>query len=606
MSRKLSIEKVREEFSSAGLKLCTEEYKTVNDLLPFVCKRGHNHKISLTALRSGTRCTHCAGNKKLTLEYIRDEFSKCGYVLLENEYKNNKQLLNFRCSKGHEHQISYGKFRSGRRCTYCSQLKNKKSRVTLEAARKEFLDAGYTPLFDEYTGVKVPLLFKCDKGHEHRIRLKDLRRGSRCSFCVGGVGSNLEDAQKEFSRVGYSLLETAYKNNRLIMSYLCDKGHQHKMSLSNLKKGNKCPDCSFYETKEKLKLPLDEVYKKFTDLGYTPLFTEYDGAHKKVPFRCNKGHYHEIMPYTLDNGVRCRKCSNSGVSRAEKEISNYFKELGIVFLENDRKLIGPLEVDIYFPEQKIAVEFCGLYWHSELAGKKSRKYHYSKMIKCRNKGVRLITVFEDEYCERPEVVLSRIVNSLGLCKDRLYARNCYTKIIDGSVADEFLVKHHLQGTTFSKVAFGLFYDEELVGVMTGGSLSRNHFSKKTILELKRLCFLPGYVVVGGASKLFKCLVNYAKELGFTTIRSYQDMRYGSPFGSVYTKLGFRLVTESKYTPHYVKGNKRFRNQRLMKTSEERKTGKTEWELRREQGFDRIWDCGHRTYVYDIINNLSVG
>ena len=77
------------------------------------------------------------------------------------------------------------------------------------------------------------------------------------------------------------------------------------------------------------------------------------------------------------------------------------------------------------------------------------------------------------------------------------------------------------------------------------------------------------------------------------------MRYGNIFKPVYEVLGFTLEGYTKYTPHYTKSGKRYRNISLRKTPEERLTGKTEWELRKEQGYDRIWDCGHRTYIYKI-------
>lgn len=60
--------------------------------------------------------------------------------------------------------------------------------------------------------------------------------------------------------------------------------------------------------------------------------------------------------------------------------------------------------------------------------------------------------------------------------------------------------------------------------------------------------------------------------GYLFIKSYADMRYANPFNSSYERIGFK---------------------------EERLTGKTEWELRHDQGFDRIWDCGHRTYLFVV-------
>jgi hypothetical protein len=131
---------------------------------------------------------------------------------------------------------------------------------------------------------------------------------------------------------------------------------------------------------------------------------------------------------------------------------------------------------------------------------------------------------------------------------------------------------------------------------TLGSLSRNN--DKSVLELKRLSSIKNTVVVGGASKIFKHCILYAKENKYLIIRSYCDMRWG--IGNVYKKLNFVLKKETKYTPHYIKGLKRYRNQSLRKTLEERKLNITEKELRKSQGYNIIYDCGHQTWDYDII------
>jgi hypothetical protein len=149
------------------------------------------------------------------------------------------------------------------------------------------------------------------------------------------------------------------------------------------------------------------------------------------------------------------------------------------------------------------------------------------------------------------------------------------------------------------VRYGLFYQDELVCVGSLGEIGRKHTSTDTTLELKRFCTLPGVSVVGGVGKLFKRMTAYASIHGYTHIKSYCDMRYGNIFNPVYEVIGFTLDNFTKYTPHYFKSGKRYRNFSLRKTAEERLTGKTEWELRQAQGYDRIWDCGHRTYIYTL-------
>ena len=88
--------------------------------------------------------------------------------------------------------------------------------------------------------------------------------------------------------------------------------------------------------------------------------------------------------------------------------------------ENTRKIISPYELDIYLPEYKIAIEYCGLFWHSAASLKKSRhmsdktiaNYHKMKHEGCAKKGIRLITIFEDEWLEQRELCLNKIMQRI--------------------------------------------------------------------------------------------------------------------------------------------------------------------------------------------------
>ena len=147
------------------------------------------------------------------------------------------------------------------------------------------------------------------------------------------------------------------------------------------------------------------------------------------------------------------------------------------------------------------------------------------------------------------------------------------------------------------IRYGLYFEDELVCVGSLGKIGRKHTSSDKTIELKRFCTLPNVSVVGGVGKIFSRMKLFAKENGYNIIKSYCDMRYANIFKPVYEVLGFKLTNSTKYTPHYVKQQNRYRNYSLRKTPEERLTGKTEWQLRKEQGYDRIWDCGHRTYEF---------
>lgn len=356
-----------------------------------------------------------------------------------------------------------------------------------------------------------------------------------------------------------------------------------------------------YSPREVFKYTLKQVTSEFKRLGYTLVSSEYVNNRSHLKVICPEGHNWSVAFHNFKNGEsKCPKCFPRlfNTSKAEKELTDCFRGSGLEVIENSRKIIPPYELDIYFPEKKVAIEYCGLYWHGETASGKPRNYHRVKMDLCAEKGIRLITVFEDEFVERPDIVKSRIENSLGLIENKIYARKCAVEKIENNTASKFLDENHLQGYVGCKVSFGLFYGGELVQVMTFGAITRKHASDSgRTIELKRLASSGKFNVVGGASRLFKQGRQWAVEEGYTSIKSYCDMRWANSASTVYSKLGFELKAETKYSPHYTKSQKRYRNFSLRKTPEERLTGKTEWELRQAQGFDRIWDCGHRTYVY---------
>ena len=48
-----------------------------------------------------------------------------------------------------------------------------------------------------------------------------------------------------------------------------------------------------------------------------------------------------------------------------KEIVNFIKSLNIKVDENNTTILNGKELDIYIPSHNVAIEYDGLYWHSE-------------------------------------------------------------------------------------------------------------------------------------------------------------------------------------------------------------------------------------------------
>lgn len=286
----------------------------------------------------------------------------------------------------------------------------------------------------------------------------------------------------------------------------------------------------------------------------------------------------------------------NNVSISEKQISKICCDI-IDIKSNTRKIIPPYELDIFIPEKNLAIEYNGLYWHSELCGK-DKSYHIKKTILCEEKGIRLIHIFEHEWLLKRDIVTSRIKSLLNNTT-KIYARHCIIQPISKTLTKEFLVNNHIQGYIGCKYSYGLYYNNKLVSIMTFGC---SRFNKKYEYELLRFCSILNHTVVGGASKLFK---HFIKTHSPRSIISYCDLRYGT--GKVYEHVGFTKIHTTPPNYWYFHNNSslkvysriKFQKHKLYKSLEYFDETLTEWENMQNNGWNRIWDCGNSVWAFNL-------
>jgi hypothetical protein len=285
--------------------------------------------------------------------------------------------------------------------------------------------------------------------------------------------------------------------------------------------------------------------------------------------------------------------------KTQKEIQNWLNSFGFNF-QSDHTVLGSKELDLYDSNLKFAIEYCGLYWHHENSPQpRPSNYHISKFNICKEKGIQLITIFEDEWLNNQEVIKSVILSKLGVFEKRLYARKCTAKEISKKEFTDFCDKHHVQGgNSLAKVCFGLYCEDELIGVMDLGVHHRKQTKGEMVLT--RLCFKAGHQIVGGASKLFSHCVNWCKNNGIKKIISWSDSRWSN--GSIYKNLNFKLEEELGSDYAYV--NMSYPKERISKQSQMKcNTGcpkdisEKEWAL--QNGLSRIWDCGKVRWAFNV-------
>lgn len=286
-------------------------------------------------------------------------------------------------------------------------------------------------------------------------------------------------------------------------------------------------------------------------------------------------------------------CDGAQTSYFENEVCEFVKSLGVSVIENDRSVLGGKELDILCPDQKVAIECNGLYWHSENNGK-DKEYHLNKTTGCLKNDIQLIHIWEPEWMTKSPIVKSMLRNKLGLIDNKIHARKCKIVQLSSKQSRQFLETNHIQGHANASIRYGLVYNDELVFVMTFGA---PRFNKNYRYELIRMATKLNTIVVGGFSKLLK----YVKNNHQGSIITYSERRL-FPKQPAYA-INMQLVSENKPGWFVHKHGVIYHRSAVMKHtlikkySDRYDHAKSNDENMNALGYYRIWDCGQ--WVYDL-------
>ncbi len=370
--------------------------------------------------------------------------------------------------------------------------------------------------------------------------------------------------------------------------------------LNNYKVDNpmKCDEIKIKSLTTKIK----NLLNKFKDIGIIKI------ENNIYTFKCDNGKNHEfelssslLYNRLKKNTILCTICNpinsytNSGYEIQLQDFikSNYNKE--ILF---NKRIVMDKEVDIYLPDLRLAFEFNGIYYHNELH--RSNDYHLNKTEIYEKEGIQLIHIYEDDWIYKKDIVKSMILNKLNKTPNKIYARKCKIKeFIDSELSSNFLKKNHIQGIVGSNIKIGLFYNNELVSLMTFGKKRLFLGNKNTDTdeyEMLRFCSKIYTNVVGGADRLFKYfLLKYKPNI----ITTYADRSWSN--GNLYKRLNFSFVSKTKPNYYYVIDDKRyhrfgFRKDVLIKQGYDQ--NKTEHEIMLERNIYRIYDSGNLKFEWN--------
>lgn len=301
---------------------------------------------------------------------------------------------------------------------------------------------------------------------------------------------------------------------------------------------------------------------------------------------CELSEIVEIHPVKLarmfhENGW---KIEHRKVSSEEKSFKTRLEnELSIKMTNNDRTIIPPYEIDIAILDKNIGIEYHGLYWHSSDNYEKINYKHREKFVLAKINNIKLLQFFSNEVNQKYNIVKSTICENIGL-NEIICVNDCIIKEINDETYSEFCDDNYLWGINKAKIKLGLYYDNELVSVMSFDEI--NGYDWKIVIFCNKL----NIAVIDSETKLFNYFI---KTYNPKSVISYEDARISD--GKYLENIGFQFIEHTEPNYYYTDGiNIYFPDTELLERYDNTKSKKQNMV---DNGYRIIHDAGNLVYRF---------
>lgn len=608
------------------------EFK-VQEKVRIICPRHGEFLQAAYSHLNGAGCPKCKAakiaerNSRTAAEWlgrVREKFGEKISVQLPENFKGTSEVTAC-CRKHGTFQTTLKKLlHSEHGCAKCaaasvaavgrnteSSILERLGKIYGEAYTYEHID------FSKYENNQDKVTVTCKKHGTFEKSVKRLLAGQGCPECARELkwkryrettNENLrEKYAKKFPHMDFSQSDFS---NPFSIQAVCDKHGAVETTKIRLNgEVDACPLCAEVKHRKSKDNWLSEFEARHQGKYSYRLVADGFRSNGKIPIVCNN----HSLPYTFlqtpsDHraGHGCPRCRLKGMgkrqtSSAEQELAEFLRNLGAVVGQQVPLTCKGREylMDIVLPEQNVAIEYNGLFFHSTRF-KVSPCFHKTKSEAAAVQGLRLIHIFEDDWKHRRPAVEHLLRYTVGVLPVEMARKMTIGEVAD-SVAKTFYKTYHIQGASAAaqQVHFGLYKQDKLLGVM---SFTRNSSGRKLLndncWELVR--FASAARIQGGAGKLFKAFLRrYApKEITSFSWNHLFD-------GGVYSRLGFTLdkLLPPDYTYVDLKRCRRlhksgFQRSRLAARFPETFDPKlSERENCEMLGYYRIYDCGKKRWVW---------
>lgn len=527
--------------------------------------------------------------------------------------RNIKYL--WKCQEGH---VSYRtcnsvwlSFRKGKgTCTVCHNYLNKSMAKLRPELLKEW-DYNKNDIDPHYIGIGSDkrIWWNCSKGHSYQIQMKEKVQGRQCYFCVYSKtvheGNNLSITHPEIAsewdkdKNELTPQDVSYGSDKKIW-WICQEGHSYEASVKRRTVNeNKCPICagrtiipelnSLSATHPEIASEWDKDKNKLSagQVSY--------GSTSNAYWKCKNGHsYQCVVKYRTIRNSGCPECySTTKVSIAEKELQEWIKEIyPQKVITSDRATIFPRELDIYIPDKNIAIEFNGLYWHSEAKSDNSQR-HREKFLMCQKEGISLITIWEDDWNEKPHIIKEYIKSRLFDNDDK---KEFSSEIISSEECRKFFSSHCIN--QFKQGSFYIGVMDSQDNLVDCSIWNKEDDGSQIMIDYaihgmdRRACLLS--MLDKAQSFIKNSQVYVISHNDFSDNKLFSEVNGFKKIGS--EEVNYMLKFKSCRVPKEYFTEDRFINDEDLRYN----SGMSLEELMELNNIYKVWDSGKTVYSYSIV------
>ena len=322
------------------------------------CSQGHEWQAVIADRNSGNGCPYCA-NKKVLANY-NDLQSSDPEIAMQWHPSNNGDLrpsmvtrgshrkVWWQCSGGHEWQAVIKSRVTGIGCPYCSNKKvlpgYNDLKTTIPAIAEQWHPTKNGKLQPDMVtdGSNRKVWWQCVKGHVWEATVASRKQGTGCPSCAkkrvetgeNDICTGSLELRREWHPVKNLNLtpdKVAAGSHRKVW-WMCGKGHEWQATPKNRMRSPGCPVCSNKRVEpgyNDLNTRCPELASQWNfekNKGFSPNQVAW-GSHKKVWWKCARGH--EWYTAVADRvwGNNCPYCSNKRILTGENDLQTLRPEL---------------------------------------------------------------------------------------------------------------------------------------------------------------------------------------------------------------------------------------------------------------------------------------